>query len=205
MYPITKRFLDIVAGILGLIAYGAIGPLVALALILEGRREIWDQRLVVGPDRRGLGRGFLGTDRRKVWHPGRPLTLRFFRTVGEADPQGNSTAVGRFLSRTGLAGLPLSWSLLVGDISLVGPHFLDLGDYLRCRARLTDEAPAHLLLPPGMTGLSQLADGLGHGPGLVLRRLSLDRQYLQRCGPRLDLAILLFALLEWVGGRRTEA
>ncbi|MBG0778248.1 MAG: sugar transferase [Desulfovibrionaceae bacterium] len=91
---------------------------------------------------------------------GRPFTLMKFRTMtdkrsadGELLPDGERlTAFGRFLRSTSLDELPELGSVLVGDMSLVGPRPL-LMEYLE-RYDAT-QARRHETLP-GITGWAQI-------------------------------------------------
>mgnify|MGYP000940791715 FL=1 len=100
------------------------------------------------------------------------------------DPQARLTPIGSFLRKSSLDELPQLWSILVGDMSFVGPrpalyNQLDL-------IALRTERGVHELLP-GLTGWAQV-NGRDDVP--ISEKVELDSQYLQRRSLPLDLRIL---------------
>lgn len=100
------------------------------------------------------------------------------------DPQARLTPIGSFLRKSSLDELPQLWSILVGDMSFVGPrpalyNQLDL-------IALRTERGVHELLP-GLTGWAQV-NGRDDVP--ISEKVELDSEYLQRQSLPLDLRIL---------------
>ncbi|HEX2612572.1 MAG TPA: sugar transferase [Fibrobacteria bacterium] len=100
------------------------------------------------------------------------------------DPRSRRTPIGAFLRITSLDELPQLWSVLRGDMSLVGPRpaLPDQKDLLALRSATGVNA-----LVPGITGWAQV-NGRDDLP--VARKAALDAQYLAARGLRLDLRIL---------------
>lgn len=94
------------------------------------------------------------------------------------------TPFGKFLRRFSLDELPQLWSVLVGDMSLVGPRPLQIV-YL---PRYSAEQRRRHSVPPGITGLAQVN---GRNDIEWDRRLALDVWYVEHCSLPLDLKILL--------------
>lgn len=130
----------------------------------------------------------------RVGRNNQPFSMPKFRTmrVGApvvashllSDPESVITAVGRWLRRWSLDELPQLYSVLIGDLTLIGPrpalyNQVDLID-LRTRSRV-------YLLRPGVTGWAQVN---GRDRLSVEQKASLDEEYMQRRTVWLDLQIL---------------
>jgi sugar transferase EpsL len=112
---------------------------------------------------------------------GSPIRIAKFRSMTSATgPDGSLLpdaerlgAFGRFLRRSSLDELPQLFSVLAGDMSLVGPRPLPL----RYVARYTPRQATRLLVRPGLTGWAQI-----HGRNAVAwpERLEYDAEYVER-------------------------
>ena len=102
-----------------------------------------------------------------------------------ADPQQWITPLGRFLRRSSLDELPQLWSVLVGDMSLVGPRpaLFNQDDLVALRTAAGVER-----LRPGVTGWAQI-NGRDELP--IREKVKLDAEYLARRSFGFDLAIIL--------------
>ena len=100
-------------------------------------------------------------------------------------PEQWLTPIGSFLRRSSLDELPQLWSILRGDMSLVGPRpaLHNQHDLITQRTR----AGIHTL-PPGLTGWAQI-NGRDELP--IAQKVALDAWYLEHRSLRLDLLILL--------------
>lgn len=166
-----KRALDLLAAVPSLLAALAVA---AIAFLLR-----WNH-----PDSILLSTRMIG-------HRGRLIRVRRFRTDW---PGTGPSAFDRFLRISGLEGLPMAWSLLLGELSLVGPRPL----VPREAARLEAQHLFRLDLCPGVTGLWRIAQvEEGH-----FDEMESDLQYLRLQSFLLDISILLRTLdLPW---RRME-
>lgn len=94
------------------------------------------------------------------------------------------TPVGHFLRKTSLDELPQLFNVLCGEMCLVGPRPITLGELERY-----GEARWHYLnVHPGMTGLWQVS---GRNNTTYDERVELDRSYAEQHGLLGDLSILL--------------
>jgi len=121
----------------------------------------------------------------------RPFRLVKFRTMTDArDASGalvadaeRLTSFGRALRSTSLDELPELWTVLRGDMSLVGPRPL-LTRYL---PRYSERHRRRHEVRPGITGLAQVS---GRNAITWAQKLDLDVAYVERCSLSLDARIL---------------
>jgi O-antigen biosynthesis protein WbqP len=92
--------------------------------------------------------------------------------------------VGRWLRRTSLDEVPQLWSILVGDMSFVGPRpaLFNQDDLVALRT----EQGVHTLVP-GLTGWAQV-NGRDELP--IPIKVQFDRAYLERQSLGFDLRIM---------------
>jgi O-antigen biosynthesis protein WbqP len=104
------------------------------------------------------------------------------------DPRSRLTPIGSFLRAGSLDELPQLWSVLRGDMSLVGPRpaLPEQKDLLALRAAAGVDA-----LVPGITGWAQVN---GRDDLSLTRKAALDAEYLAARGLRLDARILWLTL-----------
>jgi O-antigen biosynthesis protein WbqP len=101
-----------------------------------------------------------------------------------SDPAAHITPLGRFLRKSSLDELPQLWSVLLGDMSLVGPRpaLFNQADLIEART----EKGVHVLRP-GITGWAQI-NGRDELPIPV--KVAMDVEYLSKRSFSLDLRIL---------------
>jgi lipopolysaccharide/colanic/teichoic acid biosynthesis glycosyltransferase len=178
-----KRALDVVVAAVLLVALAPVMLVVALA--------VW----VV------LGAPVLHRDTRAGRY-GRPIAIVKFRSMREAVAADGSPLpdaerlgpFGWFLRRTSLDELPQLWSVLVGDMSLVGPRPLPE----RYVPRYSPRQATRLLVRPGITGWAQI-----HGRNTVdwPEKLEYDARYVEILrrpwAAGADLWIIVATVLQW--------
>jgi len=101
-----------------------------------------------------------------------------------ANPNAYLTPIGSFLRKSSLDELPQLWSILVGDMSFVGPRpaLFNQDDLIAMRT----ERGVHELLP-GLTGWAQV-NGRDELP--IPEKVELDVAYLKRQSFLFDIRIL---------------
>ena len=107
-----------------------------------------------------------------------------------ADPASFLTPIGSFLRKSSLDELPQLWSILVGDMSFVGPRpaLFNQDDLIQLRT----EVSVHELVP-GLTGWAQVN---GRDELAIPDKVALDAQYLQRQSLWFDIQILWLTFLK---------
>jgi lipopolysaccharide/colanic/teichoic acid biosynthesis glycosyltransferase len=189
-----QRGFDIVASLLLLPAFVAVGVVVAVAVLIDSPGPVFYRSRRIGRH----GRPFRMLKFRKMRHgdfPGVPLTTRDDERL---------TPVGRFLARSRLDELPQIWNVLKGDMRLVGPR-PEVEEFVEAHPR--EFARIHEV-PPGLTGVAQLRFfdeshrlPLGEERAAVYLnqvlplKLALDLTYLERQSVWGDVAILARTVL----------
>jgi lipopolysaccharide/colanic/teichoic acid biosynthesis glycosyltransferase len=144
----------------------------------------------------------------RVGRHGRAFRMLKFRKMGahaQGPPltvasDGRFTRLGGLLARTKLDELPQLWNVVKGDMSLVGPRPEDIA-FVNLFREDYDEI---LSVPPGITGLSQLAfakesqllatedNHRYYVERLLPQKISIDRLYSRRRSLLLNLQILFW-------------
>jgi O-antigen biosynthesis protein WbqP len=101
-----------------------------------------------------------------------------------SNPQGYITPVGSILRKTSLDELPQLWSILVGDMSFVGPRPALFNQHDLIELRTANGV--HELLP-GLTGWAQI-NGRDELP--IPEKVALDSEYMRRQSPLFDCYII---------------
>jgi exopolysaccharide biosynthesis polyprenyl glycosylphosphotransferase len=109
------------------------------------------------------------------------------------------TSFGRFMRKTRLDEIPQFFSVLKGDMSLVGPRperqfFID---------QITQRAPHYRLLlkvKPGITSWGQVKYGYAENVDQMIERLKFDILYLENMSLAMDIKIMAYTLLTVMKG-----
>ena len=106
------------------------------------------------------------------------------------NPASWLTPIGSFLRKSSLDELPQLWSILVGDMSLVGPRpaLFNQEDLIAQRSALGVDD-----LVPGLTGWAQV-NGRDELP--IPQKVALDAEYLQRQSFWFDLRIVWLTVVK---------
>ena len=170
-----KRFFDVLLG-LCLAAVLAL-PFVVVAILVrltsEGPVLYWSDRV-------GKENTIFRMPKFRSMLVGTPAVATHLLT----DPKACLTPIGSFLRKSSLDELPQLWSILVGDMSFVGPRpaLFNQEDLIALRT-----ACGVNKLTPGLTGWAQV-NGRDELP--ILEKVKLDAEYLQRRSFWLDIRIL---------------
>jgi len=140
---------------------------------------------------------------RRIGRDGEPFTVAKFRTMransdsdtqwSVADDDPRLTGVGRFLRRTSIDEIPQLWSVLRGDMSLVGPRPERPGFAKRYAEEIAGYEDRHRF-PAGLTGWAQV-HGL-RGDTSISERARLDNEYIEQWSPWRDIVVLIRTVAE---------
>ena len=176
-----KRALDIVLAALAAVLLAL--PVIVVALLVRltspGPALYWSER--VGKD----NRTFRMPKFRSMRVDTPPVATHLLK-----DPDRFLTPIGPFIRRTSLDELPQLWSILVGDMSFVGPRpaLFNQDDLIALRTA----RGVHRLVP-GLTGWAQV-NGRDELPIPV--KVEMDAEYLRRRSLAFDLRILWMTALK---------
>lgn len=179
----SKRLIDVVGALVGLLLLSPLLLLIALGIMAESNGPVFFRQR-----RSGLG--------------GRQFLIYKFRTMRVMEDgsdvtqarrdDGRVTRLGRFLRRSSFDELPQLLNVLKGEMSLVGPrpHAVAHDEYF-----LQTVPSYHLRFHtvPGITGLAQVAGYRGEIRDIqhMEARIAKDLEYIEDWSIALDVRILL--------------
>jgi exopolysaccharide biosynthesis polyprenyl glycosylphosphotransferase len=181
-YELTKRLLDILGGLVGLLIFAITYPFLSLAVLVDSGFPVFYSQP-------RLGKGGLVF---KIYK------YRTMRQDAEADGEAKSTLendprvtrVGRFLRKTRLDELPQFWNVLRGEMSLVGPR----AERPELVAEYQKQVPfyrARLLVKPGLGGWAQINYGYVASVTETAVKIEYDLYYIKHRTLGMDFQIIL--------------
>lgn len=170
-----KRCFDISCALLAMIFFAL--PMLLIALVV---RFTSPGPILYWSDRVGRNNAIFKMPKFRTMRIGTPAVATHLL----ADPDRWLTPVGKFLRKSSLDELPQLWSILVGDMSVVGPRpaLFNQSDLIALR-----NAKGVQVLNPGLTGWAQ-THGRDELPIPV--KVELDAYYLEYQSIWLDLKII---------------
>lgn len=184
-YTATKRLIDIIGSLIGLVITAFIFIPVALAIKLDSPGPVIFRQTRITKS----GRSFKFYKFRTMIVDA-TLNQKQLDKLNEAtgpifkikdDPR--ITKTGRILRCYSLDELPQFWNVLKGDMSLIGPRPPLVHEVLQ----YTEEQKKRLSIKQGMTGLWQIS---GRSKLTFEMMVDLDRFYIENQSLKLDLKIL---------------
>jgi O-antigen biosynthesis protein WbqP len=114
------------------------------------------------------------------------------------DARAVLTPLGGFLRRTSLDEIPQLWSVLKGDMTLVGPRpaLFNQDDLIALRKEQGVDK-----LVPGLTGWAQV-NGRDDLP--LPKKVAFDREYLEMCDVKVDTKIMVLTVVKVLVGRGVQ-
>lgn len=191
---LTKRSLDVIGSLCGLIALLPVFAALAFTIRRDGGAALFGNKRIgrngktftcwkfrsMAVDAEARLQAILEQDAKakEVWKTHRKL---------KEDPR--VTSVGKILRKTSMDELPQLWNVLRGDMSLVGPRpiLLDETHFFR-----KDQYDAYCSVRPGVTGLWQVS---GRNDTDFMHRVHLDSWYVRNWGLWHDIVILIKTVL----------
>jgi lipopolysaccharide/colanic/teichoic acid biosynthesis glycosyltransferase/glycosyltransferase involved in cell wall biosynthesis len=186
---ITKRLMDIVGALIGLIFSAPLLAVLAVLIKLDSPGPIFFTQLRVGEN----GRQFRIIKLRSMIQNAEELLPQVIDLEKLESPafkikdDPRVTRIGFFLRRTSLDELPQFWNVLVGNMSLVGPR----PEEVALVQKYNDWHRKRLAVKPGMTGPMQIN---GRGDLSLDERVRLELEYIEHYSILRDLVILIRTL-----------
>lgn len=186
-----KRMIDIFASLLALVILFPVFLFVAIGVKLNSRGPV-----IYSQQRIGLG--------------GKPFLMHKFRSMyADAEKDGPKLATkddnritpfGKFLRKVRLDEIPQFYTVLKGDMSLVGyrperKYFIE---------KIVEVAPEYKLLykiRPGITSWGQVKFGYAENVDEMVERLKYDLLYLENMSLAMDFKIMIYTVLIVMQGR----
>lgn len=181
LYSVSKRTMDIVSSLVGLILLSPLFLLVAILIKLDSKGPIIFKQIRIGKD-------------------SKPFYIYKFRSMNIDAPNLSTeefinasdftTKVGKFIRKTSIDELPQLVNILKGDMSIVGPR-----PVIEREVRLLElrkECNVDSILP-GITGLAQIN---GRDNIDDYEKVKYDFEYLSKRNLVLDIKIIINTVLK---------
>lgn len=181
-YRLAKRLMDLLLGLIGLVALVFLFPFLALIILIDSGRPI-----IFKQER--LGRG------------GKPYTIYKLRTMkSKSDMEKEAlvtapndpriTRIGRLLRKTHMDELPQIINVLRGEMSFVGPRS-ERYELVRIFQKEVPFYRARMLVKPGITGWAQIHQAYAETIEETAVKLQYDLYYIEHASLWMDFNILL--------------
>lgn len=181
-YELSKRLMDILGGIVGLLILLVFLPFLAIAIYFDSGLPI-----IYSQPRLGRGRTTF------TIYKFRSMRRKNEKSDNTEDVPGDSsrvTRVGKFMRMTRIDELPQFWNILRGDMSLVGPR-AEIPKLVEEYQKQVPFYRARLLVKPGLTGWAQINFGYVATVEETSIKLEYDLYYIKHRTFTMDLQIIL--------------
>jgi O-antigen biosynthesis protein WbqP len=177
----TKRIIDIILSIIGLVLLSPIFLIIALCIKADSEGPILFRQLRIGKDKKNFY--ILKFRTMYVDTPADSPTSLL------ADQKSHVTRVGRFLRKSSLDELPQIINIFKGEMSIIGPRPVIPYEHDLIIER--DKRGVYSLIP-GLTGWAQIN---GRDEVSFFEKAKLDGEYLTKISFLFDVKIFLFTIV----------
>jgi len=186
-----KRLMDVVASVIAMIILIPAYLITAIGVRMSSKGPI-----IYSQTRVGLhGKPFIMHKFRSMYHNAEKGTPML-----SSQNDDRITPFGKFLRKVRLDEIPQFWSVIKGDMALVGPRperqfFID---------KIVEVAPHYRLLhkvKPGITSWGQVKYGYAENVEEMVQRMKYDLLYIENMSLAMDLKILIYTVMIVAMGR----
>jgi len=190
LYRISKRLMDLIFSLIGMVGLAILFPILALLIRLDSKGPIIFKQTRLG-------------------RSGFPYTILKFRTLKENQDMTEEasvtsvndprvTRVGHLLRKTHFDELPQIVNVLQGEMSFVGPR----SEQQQLVLKFQEEIPfyrARMLVKPGITGWAQIHQDYAETVAETAIKLEYDLYYIENASILMDLSIILRTVTSVLG------
>ncbi|GMR21536.1 MAG: sugar transferase [Gammaproteobacteria bacterium] len=175
-----KRLFDITFAVIMLLIFALPFMLIAMVIRLTspGPAIYWSDRV-------GINNRLFRMPKFRTMKLGTPTVSTHLLS----DPDAYVTSFGKLLRKASLDELPQLWSILVGDMSMVGPRpaLFNQDDLIALRSEVGVQT-----ISPGLTGWAQIN---GRDELAIPEKVKLDVEYLQQKSFWFDLKVIFLTFV----------
>lgn len=199
-YQVSKRLLDIVASLVGIVIFLPIMVIIAILIKLEDR----EGKIIFIQERQGqYPRTFKMYKFRSMYSDAEDRLQELQELNEQTGPvfkiqnDPRITRVGKFIRKTSLDELPQLFNVLKGDMSLVGPR----PAILREVAQYNEYQMQRLVVKPGITCIWQVSGRNNIG---FEEWVELDLEYIRKQSFMLDLILIFKTIPALLGDKNAS-
>ena len=183
VYLVSKRIMDIVGSLVGIILLSPLFLIVAMLIKLDSKGPIIFKQIRIGKD----SKPFYIYKFRSMKIEAPNLSTEEFKNASDF-----TTRIGKFIRKTSIDELPQLVNILKGDMSIVGPR-----PVIEREVRLLELRKKYKVdsILPGITGLAQI-NGRDHVDDY--EKVKYDFKYLINRNLVLDIKIIIKTILKVV-------
>jgi exopolysaccharide production protein ExoY len=207
IYEVSKRLLDIVGSVFGIIVFSPVLLAISLAIKMDSKGPVFADTPMRVSKHGHLFKMYkfrsMVVGAHDLLHKNPELLKKYkensYKLDIDEDPR--ITKVGKFIRKTSLDELPQLFNILKGEMSLVGPRAyypFELEEQQKKYPNSREFVKTILSAKPGLTGVWQVS---GRSEINFDKRVEMDAQYVQRRSVLYDIFLIIQTVPAVILGR----